>query len=168
MAERHRVSARVHAIDQSSIAGEIHRGHVDAADLAGSITVEQGWFAVTDLPDDRYDLIIDSYVSCHILSAEERLRFLDALMSRLRPGGQLYTAGMGDRDSYYHDHLVPGCDVIALDPYNCVAKLPQPIDVAARDGGVLGHTVASTTERFIDAVNGICEWREVHASLFCR
>jgi cyclopropane fatty-acyl-phospholipid synthase-like methyltransferase len=161
--------AHVHAVDSSEVACSIHLARAKAVRVNRLIVVEIGSLDLTNLPDDKYDVIIDSYVSCHILSALERQAFLDVLMSRLAPRGRLYTAGMGDKDSFYRRHVacrVP--ETIALDSKNGVPKLLQPADVAARDGDSLGRLCASTTERFTDVVNGRSEMREVHASVLTR
>jgi SAM-dependent methyltransferase len=160
------LGAHVHAIDGSARASELHRA---LAEPASTTTIEVGVVDLGHLPDGRYDLIVDSYVSCHILSAEARLELLRSLMSRLRPGGRLYTAGMGAADDFYRRHIVPGLpEVIAVDPRNEIAKLLQPADIAARDGRSLGTLVAATTERFPDIVAGRREHREVHAAVLQR
>ena len=161
--------AIVHAIDTSDVACGIHLARVKARGLTASIVVEHGQIEVSNLPDSKYDLIIDSYASCHILSGAEREVFLDALMTRLTPRGRLYTAGMGEADSFYRGHVV--CrepEIIAFDPKNGVPKLLQPSGITARDGASLGRLLASTTEQFPDAVNGRIEMREVHASVLSR
>jgi hypothetical protein len=122
----------------------------------------------TNLPDGRYDIILDSYVSCHILSATSRQSFLDSLLTRLTPGGRLYTAGMGTRDSYYRCHLVSDGEPIAVDPLNGIAKRLQSTSDAAMDGVVLGKLLGHTTERFVDVVGTTVELREVHAAVLTR
>lgn len=161
--------ARVYAIDSSDVACRLLAERVGVAGLAASVAVEHGRLDADDLPDGRFDLIVDSYASCHIVSAGGRRAFLDALMSRLARHGRLYTAGMGAGDSYYRRHLASGApDPIAVDPLNDVPKLLQRAGVAARDGAELGRVVASTTERFTEPVAGRGERREVHASVLCR
>ncbi len=161
------LGARVHAIDSSEVACHLHRERAASRNL--SPLIEHGTVDEHNLPDGEYDLIIDSYVSCHILSTDGRRRFLDVLMSRLAPGGQLYTAGMGTQDSFYRRHLVAdGPDVIAVDPVNSIAKLLQPGDTARRDGRDLARVISSWTERFVEAVGGIAEQREVHAAVLTR
>ena len=161
------LGARVHAIDSSDVACQLHRARATARNLTARI--ELGTVDEHNLPDGEYDLIIDSYVSCHILSTDGRRRFLDALMSRLAPGGRLYTAGMGTLDSFYRRHMVSdGPEAIAVDPVNGIAKLLQPGDTARRDDRELARVVSSWTERFVEAVGGIAEQREVHAAVLTR
>lgn len=162
--------AEVHAIDSSDVACGMHAARLRACGMTLSIAVEHGVLDVNNLADGKYDVIIDSYVSCHILSAADRHVFLEALMSRLTTGGRIYTAGMGDTDSFYRRHVV--CrqppDTVALDPQNGVPKLLQPRDISVRDGHHLGTLIACTTERFAEAVDGRNEIREVHASVLSR
>jgi cyclopropane fatty-acyl-phospholipid synthase-like methyltransferase len=161
--------ANVHALDSSAVACALHLERAKMAGMGSSVLVELGTVDMTNLPEGKYDLIVDSYVSCHILSAVERHFFLDALMTRLTLRGQLYTAGMGDGDAFYRRHVVSRVpDTIALDSKNGVPKLLQPPNTAERDGAYLGRLRASTTERFTDVVNGRSEVREVHASVLTR
>ncbi len=163
------LGARVHAIDCSAVACRLHTERLMARGLKESVTIENAIVDLNDLPDGRYDLIIDSYVSCHILSAAERRAFLSALVSRLAPQGRLYTAGMGDTDTYYRRHLFRSKpDAIAVDPLNDISKLLQPTDIAARDDADISRVLASTTEVFVEAVAGVAERRAVHAAVLTR
>lgn len=161
--------ATVHAVDSSDAACELHRRRAQRAGLGAAITVERARADVGSLPEGRYDLVIDSYVTCHLLSPAARLEVLDALLALLTPTGRLYTAGMGEEDTYYRRHRIgEGVEPIAVDPLNSVPKLLQPSDVGARDGEQVGRLVATTTERFVDVVGGRRERREVHASVLAR
>ena len=59
-------------------------------------------------------------------------------------------------------------EAIARDPMNGIATLLQPDDIAARDAREIGVVVAATTERFVEAVAGTAERREVHAAVLVR
>ena len=158
----------VHAVDASGAACEVLRdraGSVD--DLRRRITVEQAHLEVDAPPDARYDIVIDSYVSCHLLNDDARRCYLSGLRRLLRPGGALYTACMGADDEYYAAHATDpaGPFSIATDPLNGVAKLLQP-RLLFRDGlSEFSRVEAVTTERFDDVVAGQTYGREVLAAV---
>ncbi len=161
------LGARVHAVDPSDVACHLLRLRSEAQGVR--VNIDCTAIDEHHLPDGKYDLIIDSYASCHILATDARLRFLDALMTRLAPGGRLYTAGMGTRDSFYRRHIVPHYDeTIAVDPTNNIAKLLQPSDVSERDSRTLGSVISCWTARFVDLVGAREEQREVHATVLGR
>lgn len=163
-----RRGARVLAVDVSDIACEVLRERVRQAGCAGSVSVEHGRIGLDALPSERFDLIVDSYATCHILTTEARIGLLRALVGLLRPGGVLYTAGMGAGDAFY---APIACDAtsrdgpVAVDPHNGIAKLLQPPGTEAADARNVGRLVATTTERFVDRVATVPYRREVRASL---
>ena len=162
-----RHGARVLAVDVSDVACEVLRDRALRTACAGSVTVEQGRIGLDALPAERFDLIVDSYATCHILSAEARIDLLRALVGLLRPGGILYTAGMGADDAFYAPLARIGGDgSVAVDPKNGIAKLLQLQGTAAADARHLGRLLATTTEHFVDRVGFVPYRREVRASLF--
>lgn len=159
------------AVDGSISACTILRERLSARpDLPGSVQVEHALVTLTDVPDGKYDLILDSYVSCHLLSDEERLRYLESLTQRLRPGGALYTACLGAKDSYYTRHLVSSASdlPIATDPLNGVSKLLQTGPHFGERLRQLFPVVASTEESFLDRVADRVYRREVLAAVLRR
>jgi SAM-dependent methyltransferase len=161
-----RHGARVLAVDVSDVACEVLRDRVLWAGCAESVSVEQGRIDLDALPAERFDLIVDSYATCHILSAEARSELLRALVGRLRPGGVLYTAGMGADDAFYAPLAgIRGDASVAVDPHNGIAKLLQTACTAVEDSRLVGRLLASTTECFVDYVGAIPYHREVRASL---
>lgn len=158
--------ARVLAVDVSDVACEVLRDRVRRAGCAQSVSVEQGRIDLDALPTERFDLIVDSYATCHILSAEARSELLRALVGRLRPGGVLYTAGMGADDAFYAPLAgTLGDGSVAVDPQNEIAKLLQTPATALEDARHVGRLLATTTEHFVDRVGAISYCREVRASL---
>ena len=129
------------------------------------MVVENARVDAEALPESRFDLIVDSYASCHILSIAGRLTFLRALMDRLRPGGLLYTAGMGCRDGYYGEHLRRGAELIATDPMNEICKLLQTEQTPREDEAHIGYLIATTSERFTEDSSFDYGLREVRASV---
>jgi len=159
-------AAWVRAVDCSAVAVAGARERVARHGLT-NVTIEQATFGVDDLPDGRYDLILDAYVSCHLLDGDERHAFLDRAMRLLAPGGCLLTIGLGVGDSYYARWRL-GSSLVAVDPCNGVAKLLQPGDVATDDARALGNVRASVTLDVPDTVAGATEQRQIHATLLER
>jgi SAM-dependent methyltransferase len=161
--------AQVLAVDISAVACEVLRDRVRRAGCAESVSVEQGRIDLDALPAERFDLIVDSYATCHLLSAEARSELLRALVGQLRPGGVLYTAGMGAGDGFYAPLAGGNGDAaVAVDPHNGIAKLLQAPDTARSDDRNVGHVLATTTEHFVDRVGTTPYHREVRASLLGR
>jgi SAM-dependent methyltransferase len=160
-----RHGAHVLAVDVSDVACEVLRDRARRAGCAESVSVEQGRIDLDALPAERFDLIIDSYATCHILTAEARSDLLRALVGRLRPGGVLYTAGMGADDAFYAPLAGRGDAPVAVDPQNGIAKLLQTAGTVREDARHVGRLVATTTEHFVDCVGAIPYRREVRASL---
>jgi len=160
-----RHGGHVLAVDVSEVACEVLRDRVHRAGCARSVSVEQGRIDLDALPAERFDLIVDSYATCHILSAETRSDLLRALVGRLRPGGVLYTAGMGADDGYYAPLTGRDDASVAVDPQNGIAKLLQTAGTALEDARNVGRLVATTTEHFVDRVGATPYRREVRASL---
>jgi hypothetical protein len=130
--------------------------------------VERGVLDATDLPEDRYDLIVDSYVSCHLLANDERLGYLDGLMALLNPGGCLYTSCMGSDDEYYAKFRDLTAEGLATDPLNGVTKLLQPAASFSSRCEPVGRIIGSTRVTFPDVVRGTTYQREVVAATVAR
>lgn len=161
-----RRGARVLAVDVSEVACEILRDRVRLAGCENAVSVEQGRIDLNALPLERFDLIVDSYATCHVLSTEARGDLLRELLARLRRGGALYTAAMGANDEFYAPLAgARGHASVAVDPKNGIAKLLQTPGTALGDARYVGRLLANTTEHFVDYVGGIPYQREVRASL---
>lgn len=160
------IAGSVHAVDCSAVAISGAKERLDCQGLR-NVSFDRGTFDVDRVPTGNYNLILDSYVSCHLLDADQRYEYLDQAMHQLAPGGCLLTIGLGGRDSYYERWRVGGSSV-AVDPYNGVAKLLQPEDIAARDGSALGTVRAQVTLAVPDTVRGRDELRQIHATLLSR
>jgi len=162
---------RVDAVDASGAACDLLRERLAAcSELAGSVRVQRGVLSRGDLPEDTYDVILDSYVSCHLLSDDDRLNYLHALLSRLRRRGRLYTACMGIDDAYYRSHVLdagPG-PLVTADPLNRIRKLLQPRATFGTTLGDLAPTVVTTAASFRDAVAGRLYDRQVLGAVLHR
>lgn len=117
-----RQGCTVDAVDVSPVACELLTERVWASGLT-SITVTNERLDPGNLPDEQYDIILDSYVSCHILDEDDRRWYLSGLREKLRPGGKLYTACLGADDEYYAEQAD---GLLATDPLNGITKLLQP------------------------------------------
>ena len=120
------------------------------------------------VPEDTYDLVIDSYVSCHLLHEHERVHYLESLLTRVRPGGYLYTACMGKGDTYYRKHHVAETDPLVTDPLNGITKRLQSRTTFFASAQSLASGAVTVTERFVDVVDGAPYDREVVAALLRR
>ncbi|MCU1484403.1 MAG: Methyltransferase type 11 [Actinomycetia bacterium] len=158
--------AQVLAVDISDVACEVLRDRVHRAGCRRSVSVEQGRIDLDALPAERFDVIVDSYATCHLLSLEARAELLRALVGRLRPGGVLYTSGMGTEDHFYAPLAsLSGTASVAVDPKNGIAKLLQSSSTSLQDADNVGRLVTTTTEHFLDYVGPVPYRREVRASL---
>ncbi len=158
---------RVHAVDTSGVACDVVRHRADVMQMTeNTLTIECGTLDLSSVPDESYDVIIDSYVSCHILDEDKRNEYLGSLLGRLRSGGRLYVAAMGAADAFYAGHISTG--EIATDPANGVSKLLQRQDAFGQrlnDVATVEHTVVETFE---DVVSGIAYRRQVLAAVLRR
>ena len=161
----------VHAVDGSSVACNLLRlRSLSRRSLLKRLSVQHGRFDVADVPDGSYSMIIDSYVSCHILDPISRRDYLRALMDRLPPGGLLYTAAMGADDAFYSSNLTStsGGLAVATDPLNGISKLLQPHQTFVDDLRSIAIVADSTVESFVDTVGGAHHRREVLAAVLRR
>jgi len=161
----------VHAVDSSSVAChllDVRRRECDSSN--GTLRVECAPLEWWSLPDDTFDLIIDSYVSCHLLGEGQRSRYLNSLAGRLKPGGYLFTSSMGVNDGYYKQFLgiVPSQRAISTDPLNGIAKRLSDSSVADCPSEDEYEVVAAVAEEFEDQVDGRTWTRQVHAALIQR
>jgi 2-polyprenyl-3-methyl-5-hydroxy-6-metoxy-1,4-benzoquinol methylase len=168
-----RAGCQVDAVDISTVALQVLSDRWErmvGASVAGSVQPICSELSARSLPDRRYDLIVDSYVSCHLLSQEDRNDYLDALCSLLSPDGVLYTSAMGVDDEYYSAHVVSqrGRDTIALDPMNGIRKRLQPKSTFREGLSEVAVPQHSVAESFSDAVAGVATRRQVLAALLTR
>jgi len=161
-----RLGCSVHAVDSSSTACEVLRDRAASlGNLACGLTVEHAQFDVCDVPDSRYDIIIDAYVSCHLLDDDLRRRFLNSLRRLLRRGGALFTACMGSRDEYYAARTTGPSPAVSTDPLNGVTKLLQPQQTFRAGLEEFSRVQATTAEYFNDTVADQTYRREVLAAV---
>ena len=71
-----------------------------------------------------FDLVLDSYVSCHFLDPALRTHFVSELSRVLEDRGQLFSTQFSTYDEYYRQ-LLPdanAADPVVIDPRNGIAK----------------------------------------------
>lgn len=159
---------KVHAVDSSASACSILSSRLEARkELKQFVRVEHASLGPCDTPEDEFDLIIDSYVSCHFLSDEQRLQYLETLVSRLSPNGVLYTACMGSGDEFYRRFRSEPSHA-STDPYNGITKLLQDENSFRASLDLLSPSTAGLTERFLDIAAGYNYRREVVAGVIRR
>lgn len=161
---------RVDAVDVSPIACDLLAERVDGLTSSrGSVSVLHGAVGATSLPDERYDLVLDAYVSCHLLVDNDRLEYLDALLGVVRPGGVVFTCVMGAEDEFYAGHRAGPAELdLATDPANGVTKLLQHRESFTQSLSALDASGVATTCTFSDAVDGRMYRREVLAAIVRR
>lgn len=105
--------------------------------------------------DDSIDLVVDAYVSCHFLTAAERLQYWQEIERVLRDDGQVIWIGMSVDDGYYRtlSSSHPQRETV-VDPLNDVAKrLYSQADLASMTSE--GLTAETTMDlSFTDTVDG--------------
>ncbi|HEX8458364.1 MAG TPA: class I SAM-dependent methyltransferase [Pyrinomonadaceae bacterium] len=79
-----------------------------------------------DLPfeDDSYDLILDSYVSCHFIDENLKQYYRKELLRIAKPGGIVFSTQFSVEDEYYKTLVKNGAGrgKIVVDPNNNVTK----------------------------------------------
>jgi SAM-dependent methyltransferase len=75
-------------------------------------------------PTGSFDLVLDSYVSCHFLDSDLRARFVAQVSRVLTDRGQLFSTQFSTDDEYYRDLLTEpaAADPVVIDPRNGIAK----------------------------------------------
>jgi len=73
--------------------------------------------------DDAVDLIVDSYMSCHLFEEAQLEEYFAEVRRVLSPEGKFYWAGLGTTDEYYNSiaDTHPATNTI-VDPLNGIAK----------------------------------------------
>lgn len=164
-----RSGAEVHAVDVSEVACDRLRRSAAHEWCGARVHIERASIGEDGVPEGPYDLIIDSYATCHLLTESERIGVLEDLSKSLRKGGRLYTSGMGLLDSFYSARMVGrGSEPVSVDPVNGIAKRLQGEADLALAAYVVGDLVAATTEHFRDRVGRQLEDREVLAAVYSR
>jgi SAM-dependent methyltransferase len=74
--------------------------------------------------DASFDLVLDSYVSCHFLDADLREHFVSEIGRVLGDRGQLFSTQFSTEDEYYRALItnLHAVDPIVVDPRNGIAK----------------------------------------------
>jgi SAM-dependent methyltransferase len=114
----------VHAVDFSAAALEVLRRRASDAGVLDRIRVyhmplEEPW----PLPSDHFALVLDSYVSCHVLDQPSREAYGRELRRVLRPSGILYSSVFCVDDAYYRGFMTsPQASNVVTDPHNGIKK----------------------------------------------
>ena len=94
------------------------------AGLTNKISVAQRSFEeAIPYPNDSFDFVLDSYVSCHFLHKESRDRLYREIGRVVRPTGSVLSIGFSTEDEYYAQfiHDRSACPLV-LDPVNGIGK----------------------------------------------
>jgi len=121
-----RMGGCVHALDVSGRAIEIATDLLSAHNISSRVRLHHG-SAVDGLPSNGkgFDLILDSYMSCHLLDPIERANLLLSIHGALAPGGLFISLGVSLGDSFYAPHAgrtTNGCAHVC-DPITGIDKL---------------------------------------------
>ena len=121
-----RKGARVHALDISSCAIELSSRLLEQHGM--SMKVKFHHASVLDpLPRTTggFDLILDSYMSCHLLDGDERGRFFVDVHNALAPDGLFVSLGVSPQDAFYAQYAgatFNGCAYVR-DPVSEIPKI---------------------------------------------
>lgn len=115
----------VHAIDSSERALIGLKQAATAANVADRITIyDQSLQPSFPFENDLFDLVLDSYVFCHIVDDEMRQTYRSELRRVTRPGGLVFSSVFSVEDEYYHTvgQFAKMSEKVVTDPNNRITK----------------------------------------------
>lgn len=116
----------VRALDISGYALSVAKRKVEAQGLWDRVEFHHGC-ALRGLPQipQGFDLILDSYMSCHIMDSAERKTLFKAVQQALSPTGVFVSFGISLQDSFYRAHVkrLAGLHATVCDPITSIEKL---------------------------------------------
>jgi SAM-dependent methyltransferase len=116
----------VRALDISGYALTVAKRKVEAQGLWDRVEFHHGC-ALEGLPQvpEGFDLILDSYMSCHILDGAERKALFKVVQRALSPTGLFVSFGISLQDSFYRAHAkrLAGLHATVCDPITSIEKL---------------------------------------------
>ena len=115
----------VHAIDSSETALNELKQAATAANVADRITVyDQSLQPSFPFENDLFDLVLDSYVFCHIVDDEMRQNYRRELKRVTRPGGLVFSSVFSVNDEYYSTvaRSTTTSEKVVTDPNNGITK----------------------------------------------
>lgn len=148
--------SQVWAIDGSSAACNLTRTLARERGVQNSIHVVEGQIAdvANRLPHDG-DLVLDAYVSCHIISPDALVQYLRTLRLLLRPGGWLLSIHFSVHDEFYAPLARAEVgQILATDPTNGITKHLYRRDELLHHASKAGTVVYDSDLRFVDQVHG--------------
>lgn len=93
---------RIDAVDFSSEAISLAKERIASAGCEANIRLIQDSLSCNwPFRDEQYDFVVDSYVSCHLLSDEHREHYFDELCRVTRKGGLVFSSVFCTDDEYY-------------------------------------------------------------------
>jgi SAM-dependent methyltransferase len=115
---------QVDAIDSSPIALQLLRDRAEQAGVGARIKITEDVLGTAwPYADQSYDLVVDSFVSCHLLCDTDRIAYRDEMHRVTRKSGLAYSSLFSTDDEYYQPLLSTSTeDKIVIDPRNSIAK----------------------------------------------
>ena len=119
------LGCEVDAMDNSDVAIDTAKRHTKDNDNRANVQFSlESFFPAIQRQDNSFNLVLDSYVSCHITSNEHFTLYWSEVYRVLRPGGIAYCSVFSPDDEYYRTVALPDPDDFRLitDPNNGIAK----------------------------------------------
>ncbi len=115
----------VHSMDFSEVAlRQLHSAAVKA-DVRDKIhTYNYPLEKPLPFQDNFFDLVLDSYVSCHFTDNHLKQHYRKELQRVMKPGGIVFSSGFSVEDGYYRPMIdnMAGNSTIIVDPNNGIKK----------------------------------------------
>jgi len=113
---------QVTAVDFAEFPLAETRRRVFEASVAGNVSiVRHSLVDPMPVPNETFDFVLDSYVSCHFLREETRLRLWGEMIRVTKNGGHFLSILFSKEDEYY-SQLQSNKDPLVCDPANGIWK----------------------------------------------
>jgi SAM-dependent methyltransferase len=157
-----RLGAEVLAIDSSPVAISMTRSFVQRAKVADKVSIRQAPLedAIAEM-SDSFDLVLDSYVSCHIHEPESLQSYLSELLSLTAASGHLLSLQFGSDDEFYASHIVRRRPLLGHDPFNGVVKRLYGANELRDILTGVGRVEYGMNLQFADKVRGVSYLRSI-------
>lgn len=116
----------VHALDVSTRALQLARAHMDGEGHSARVKFfHQSALDTLPHPEGGFEIVLDSYMSCHVVALDDRAKLRRRVADVLAPRGVFISLGVARGDSYYKQYTHADADHPALvrDPNSGIIKL---------------------------------------------